>query len=51
MKHKGNWTSGIEKGDIWQRPETDGKLTLDAGGIFPNYRRSWAGGSMITPKT
>jgi len=40
-----------EKGHLAGGQKTEYRLAPGAGGIFPNNRRSWAGGSMITPKS
>ena len=40
-----------KKGHLAGGQESECRLAPGAGGIFPTYRRSWAGGSLITPKT
>ena len=40
-----------ERRHLAEGQETECRLASGAGGIFPNNRRSWAGGSMITPKS
>ena len=40
-----------KKGHLAGGQESECRLAPGAGGIFPTYRRSWAGGSLITPKS